>query len=173
VQTKWSDRVRVLTSSDAGAYQRLRTEMLLDSPASFLSAPGDDIAEDRAVLAKKLDEAENKVLAIEGEDGAGLIAAGGIYRSPRLKMRHYAMIWGVYTSPAWRRRGCSRALMEGAIGLARSWDGVEMINIGVSVNAPSALRLYESLGFVAWGREPRVTRVGAETFDEIHLAMEL
>ena len=65
------------------------------------------------------------------------------------------------------------ALMEAAIALARTWGGVEMINIAVSANSPGALRLYESLGFVQWGREPRVTRVGGSTYDEIHLAMDL
>ncbi|MEZ6241630.1 MAG: GNAT family protein [Phycisphaerales bacterium] len=165
-------RPRKLTPDDADAYLRLRHEMLLDSPWAFLSSPGDDVAEDRVEFGKKLREPENAILAIDGEDGS-LLAVAGVYRVSRLKMRHWASIWGVYTTPSARRRGFSRAVTSGAIETARSWGGVEMINIAVSANSPGAQCLYESLGFVAWGREPNVTRVGDRTYDEIHLAMRL
>ncbi len=164
--------VRRLGPGDAGAYQAIRREMLLDSPWAFLSAPGDDIAEERVVLEEKLRDPENAILAADG-DGGGLVSVAGVYRNTRQKMRHWAHVWGVYTAPSARRQGLSRAVVAEAIGVARSWEGVEMLGIAASANAPAAVRLYESLGFVAWGREPNVTRVDAGTFDEIHLAMEL
>lgn len=45
----------------------------------------------------------------------------------------------------------------------------------MSVNAQNkaALRLYESLGFIAYGTEPRSTRVGELFYDEHHLALLL
>ncbi len=164
---------RRLGPDDAEAYQQFRNEMLLDSPWSFLSSPGDDIAEDRVVLREKLRDPENVIIAVEDPADRVMISVAGVYRIQRVKMRHWASIWGVYTTPRARRRGCSRAAVGAAIEVARSWEGVEMLNIGVSANAPGALRLYESLGFVAWGREPCVTRVGGQTYDEIHLAMRI
>lgn len=162
-----------LAPNDAERYQALRREMLEDSPWSFLGSAGDDSAEDTAVLRRRMSDPENVILAIERKGGEDLASVVGIRRIERLKMRHYASIWGVYTTPSNRRRGYSRALLEAAVALARTWGGVEMINIAVSANAPGALRLYESLGFEKWGREPRVIRIGDSTYDEIHLAMNL
>ena len=163
--------VRRLGPGDAAAYQAIRREMLEDAPWAFLASPGDDSAEDTAQLQRRLRDPENVILAVDAP--GGLAAVAGVRRIERMKMRHWASVWGVYTSPAHRRRGCSRALLERAVALARTWGGVEMIGIGVSANAPEALRLYESVGFVVWGREPSVTRVGGSTYDEIHLAMAL
>lgn len=163
--------VERLGPGDAAAYQAIRREMLADSPWSFLASPGDDSAEDTGQLERRLRDPENVILAVRS--GEGLAAVAGVRRIERMKMRHWASVWGVYTSPAYRRRGYSRALLEGAIALARTWGGVEMIGIAASANAPEAIGLYESVGFVAWGREPNVTRVGQNTYDEIHLAMSL
>ncbi|MFI4896410.1 MAG: GNAT family N-acetyltransferase [Phycisphaerales bacterium JB059] len=160
-----------LGGADAGAYQAIRREMLEDAPWAFLASRGDDSAEDTAQLQRRLRDPENVILAVRSPEGVAAVA--GVRRIERMKMRHWASVWGVYTSPSYRRRGYSRALLEGAIELVRTWGGVEMLGIAVSANAPEALRLYESVGFVAWGREPRVTRVGQNTYDEIHLAMSL
>lgn len=165
--------IRKLTPNDVEAYQALRREMLLDSPWAFLGSVGDDGAEDLGLMRRRLSDPENVILAVDRDGGDALAAVAGVRRIGRLKMRHYASIWGVYTTPDARRRGYSRALMTEAIALARTWGGVEMIGIGVSANSPGALRLYESLGFFAWGREPRVTRVGENTYDEVHLALAL
>lgn len=162
-----------LCLDDAERYQALRREMLEDSPWAFLGSIGDDGAEDTALMRRRLSDPENVILAIEHEGGEDLASVAGVRRIERLKMRHYASIWGVYTTPSHRRRGHSRALLDAAVALTRTWGGVEMINIAVSVNSPGALRLYESLGFVQWGREPRVIRIGDSTYDEIHLAMDL
>lgn len=165
--------IRRLTPEDAEAYLAIRMEMLEDSPWAFLGSPEEARREGARLIRKRLANPENAILGIERESGEGLAAVAGVRRMERLKVRHWAAIWGVYTTPRERRRGRSRALMIEAIGLARSWEGVEMIDIAVSANSPGALRLYESLGFVAWGREPRVTRVGDQTYDEIHLALRL
>lgn len=63
--------------------------------------------------------------------------------------------------------------MQAAIELARTWHGVDFLDIGVSENSPEAQRLYESLGFRAWGRQPEVTRFEQRRYDEIFMALRL
>jgi L-amino acid N-acyltransferase YncA len=43
----------------------------------------------------------------------------------------------------------------------------------VSENAPEAQRLYESLGFQQWGREPEATQHEGRRYDEIHMTLKL
>ena len=114
-----------LTPGDAERYQAIRREMLLDAPWAFLASPGDDSAEDTALLRRRLRDPENVILAIEREGGDGLAAVAGIRRIERMKMRHWASVWGVYTTPDERGRGHARALLTEAIARARTWGGVE------------------------------------------------
>ena len=60
-------------------------------------------------------------------------------------------------------------MLEAAIQHGERLDGVEILQLSVSVEAPGARRLYESLGFTAWGREPRAVRVGERQVDEVHM----
>jgi ribosomal protein S18 acetylase RimI-like enzyme len=55
---------------------------------------------------------------------------------------------------------------------ARGW-GVDYVDLGVSDNSPEALRLYESFGFRAWGREPEATEHNGRRYDEIHMTLRL
>ena len=66
-----------------------------------------------------------------------------------------------------------RAVVCAAIDLARSWDGVDYVDLGVSENAPDARNLYERLGFVAWGREPESLQIDDRRFDEIYMCLRL
>jgi ribosomal protein S18 acetylase RimI-like enzyme len=160
-----------LTPADAGRYVRLRRRMLLDTPAAFAASPEDDVASDEAFVADVLARAENAILAVEA--GGELVAVAGVARQSKAKFAHRADIWGVYVEPAHRGAGHARAVLAAAIDLARSWPGVDWVDIGVSAATPGAQRLYESLGFVAWGREPEASLVGGERHDEVFMALRL
>lgn len=145
--------------------------MLLDAPEAFAASPEDDVVSDEAFVARALGP-ENAIFAVAGGDDE-LVAVAGVVRQTKVKFRHRADVWGVYVAPAHRGKGHARAALAAAIELARSWDGVEWIDIGVSAATAGAQRLYESLGFVAWGREPAATAIGEARHDEIFLALRL
>ena len=63
--------------------------------------------------------------------------------------------------------------MTAAIEVARRWEGVDYLDLGVSENAPAAQALYESLGFRAWGREPESLEVDGRRYDEIFMSLRL
>ncbi|MCA9292611.1 MAG: GNAT family N-acetyltransferase [Phycisphaerales bacterium] len=163
---------RPLTPDDAPRYVALRLRMVTESPWSFLGTPGDDAGLDEAIMAQRLAEPENKIFAVEGDAGE-LIAAAGIYRSPRIKTQHKANIWGVYVAPEARGRGLGRAVMQSAIDAARTWPGVCVISLSVTERAPAAKALYESLGFKTWGVEPNATGLDGQYIDEIWMQLVL
>lgn len=161
--------------------------MLVDAPWAFGASPDDDVAVYVAGLAEHLAEDRNAIFAIEEEgvpgvaspdrEGSGgqprLVAAAGISRMKRRKFAHRARIWGVFVEPEYRGRGLGRAVVGAALDLARSWAGVDYVDLAVSENAPEALRLYESLGFEAWGREPAAVEHEGRRYDEIHMTLRL
>ena len=100
-----------------------------------------------------------------------LIAVAGVYRSPRIKTQHKANIWGVYVAPEARGRGLGRAVVQGAIDLARTWPGVHVVCLSCSERAAAALALYRSMGFVQWGLEPDAVRIDDESAAEVHMQL--
>jgi len=164
-----------LTSADVDLYLSLRRRMLADSPWAFGASPEDDRALDPAQVRAFLDEPENAVLAIalEEEGERRLVAAAGVFRAQKRKAAHRAAIWGVFVEPAHRGSGFGRAVLEACLDLARDWPGVDYVDLSVSERSPEALRLYERLGFRAWGREPEATDIDGQRYDEIHLTLRL
>jgi ribosomal protein S18 acetylase RimI-like enzyme len=160
-----------LTPADAARYVRLRRLMLADAPEAFSASPEDDVVLDEAFVARALAEPQNAIFAVA--DGAELVAAAGVRRQTRPKFRHRADVWGVYVAPPYRGRGHGRAILAAAIALARTWPGVDWLGLGVSAATPAAQKLYEDLGFVAWGREPEATEVNGRRHDEIFMSLRL
>jgi len=164
--------VRALTPADAPLYTALRREMLHDSPWSFASSPGDDVALTPNFIETKLAEPGQAIAGAFDEAASGqarLIGAAGLFRDHHVKMAHRARLWGVYIVPAARRRGTAARVVSLALDIARSWPGVNSVGLSVSARADNARRLYERLGFTAWGHEPDVIRIGGESCDEVHM----
>jgi RimJ/RimL family protein N-acetyltransferase len=161
--------IRLLTGEDAPAYAALRAEMVVREPHAFLAAPGDDHAGDAESVRRYLAREEHAIAGAFLAGAGGLVGVAGVYREARVKRRHRAAVWGVYTTPAARGRGVGRRLMEACLALAGSWRGVEVIGLSASVRSEAAIRLYESVGFRRWGVEPDCIRVEGEALDEVHM----
>jgi ribosomal protein S18 acetylase RimI-like enzyme len=190
-----------LTPADAARYARLRRDMLDDAPWAFEASPGDDRALDLDHLARYLADDHRAIFAVAagadlaasaavspGADlptdaalGVGadlgtrtdLIAAAAVVRGAPPKFAHRATIWGVFVAPPHRGLGLGRAVVAAAIDLARAWTGVDYVDLGVSARSPEARRLYESLGFQAWGRQPETTAHDGQRHDEIFMTLRL
>lgn len=171
-----------LTADDASRLQALRAESLVSDPWAFGATPDEDSFKSADVTRTILSDTLHAVFAIEHPDRGGdntgerdghsrlpLIALAIISRAPRSRQAHTAVIWGVYTTPAFRRRGLSRAVMTACIAHAPTWPGVQRISLSVSARSPQARALYESLGFTTWGTEPDCVRIGPDTAAEHHM----
>lgn len=179
-----------LTIADAARLRALRAESLLAEPWAFGASPGQDRFESEQLTRETLEDPDHAIFAIEHPDHARhhdrnantrpgddlnaaplapLIAMAGIARSVRIKQPHIAMIWGVYTTPAFRRRGLSRAVVSACIAHAPAWPAVQRIVLSVSDRTPGTRALYESLGFTTWGTEPDCVRIGPDSAAEHHM----
>jgi RimJ/RimL family protein N-acetyltransferase len=161
-------RIRRLVKADAARYVELRREMLADTPVAFLGDLDDDECLDLELMEARLSSSESPIFCAENGEGE-FCSVAGFYRDRRAKMRHRGTVWGVFTRPGYRRLGLSRRVLETAVRHASAMEGLELLHLSVSVEAPGAQALYESLGFTAWGREPRAVMVDGRQVDEIHM----
>ena len=84
--------------------------------------------------------------------------------------RHKTHLWGVFVSPAERRKGVGRSIVSAAIGHAFA-NGASRVNLQVFVPNPEAIALYQSLGFVEYGREPEAVCLDGVYFDGLHMSL--
>lgn len=163
---------RRLAPDDAEEVVRLRREMLIDAPLSFLGSLEDDQGLDLEVVRERLAHPRNASFGAFGPDGA-LVSHCGLVTQEREKLRHKAYVVAVYTSPPARRRGLGAQLLGMALDHARSLEGVDVVALSASPGAHAARALYRRFGFREWGVEPRALRYRGVEDGEVHMSLDL
>lgn len=162
--------VRLLNADDASAFRALRLQALLAAPQAFGASPEEESALPLAQLAHRLTPGPGQ--AVFGH-GAPLDSCIGLLRQCSLKQAHKALIWGMYVAPALRGNGLGRALLQAAIARAETMPGLQQLHLSVTQGNTAALRLYQRLGFEAYGCEPAALRVHGRDLDEILMVRRL
>ena len=152
--------IRPLGSPDAAAFQQLRLRGLLEAPEAFGSTYAEEQGLSLDWVAEHLAPVAGSAQVVLGafseasHDGGELLGLIGCVQETKLKIRHKAMIWGMYVAPEARGRGIGSALLERVIAEARGWPGVEKLTLTVVERAHAARALYHAAGFRPFGFEP-------------------
>lgn len=161
---------RLLRGADAEALVALRLAVVADSPRGMgLTLAEEELRPLDSFRAQLSARAPSGVFGIFIADRLAA-AAGVLWPTVYPSGAHKAVLWGVFTAPSARRRGFARALAAHAVVHAFQ-HGARRVYLSVYMPNPEATRLYESLGFVATGREPEVLRLGNEYFDIQYMSM--
>jgi len=163
--------IRILGAEDAAAFRQLRGERLVSEPRAFGESPAEHEARPLESFRKKLAETKDDDFVLGAFDGDRLIGAAGFSRIQRVKRRHKGGVWGMFVIPEYRRRGIARALLEALLERVRKLPDLRLVELSVTVEP--ARKLYESLGFIAWGREPASLWLDGEFIDEDHMVLDL
>lgn len=158
--------IRLLSSQDAAAYQRLRLRALQESPTAFSSSYEDEAGRTLAEIAARVTPAVDGAICTLGafadDELAGFVS---LIHPQRKKLRHGAELAGMYVAPEYRRRGYGHALMNAVIARAQSLDGVRQLKLGVNATNKAALQLYQSAGFIPVGMEPDALCIDGRYYD--------
>ncbi|MDN2714199.1 GNAT family N-acetyltransferase [Janthinobacterium sp. SUN120] len=162
--------IRLLTPADTAAFCALRLRAILDSPSSFSSSREDELARTPEEHVQRIADSPLH-RAFGAFDGERLVGLAGLRRESMRQLSHKALLWGVFVDVAQRGKGVARRLVNACIAQAEADPAVMQVHLSVNAENNAALGLYESLGFIAYGTEPRSMRVGELFYDEHHLAL--
>lgn len=161
-------RIIVVQPEQASSYREIRLRGLREHPEAF--------GETAATFAEKpLETIQTQIQS--GFRGGGFILAAlseggsilgvvGLTVTDAEKTRHRGLVWGMYVVPEARGQRIATRLIENLIHRAEQNEHLEQIHLAVVTTNVAAIRLYKTLGFTAYGTDPRVIRVGSLYFDE-------
>jgi ribosomal protein S18 acetylase RimI-like enzyme len=158
--------IQRLTPIDADSFRAIRLEALKANPEAFGSTFEFEDKLDLNWFAGRL---ENSHVLGAFRIGA-LIGTVGFAIQQGQKNAHKGRLWGMYVRPSSRRAGVGRLLVNAALDVARA--NVELVQLSVVRENRPARKLYESVGFVEFGMEPKASKLGDQYYDEAHMALD-
>jgi GNAT superfamily N-acetyltransferase len=117
---------------------------------------------------------ERRMRLLVGLDEEGRVAATAFlaYNTHRLK-RHWIWLYTVMVHPGHQGRGCGRDLMDAAERAARTFDGIDAIQLSCR-GGTGVDRFYAKCGYKEVGRVPGAIRVAAgDDRDDILMLLPL
>ncbi|WP_329520174.1 GNAT family N-acetyltransferase [Spirillospora sp. NBC_01491] len=142
-------RVRQAAEDDVPELVRLRA-MLFETLGGEFFNPSSAGADWRdalgRVLKQKLTDDDAQILVVDGDDGLAACGIGTIeqwFPGPHSRNGRIGHVIGVVTAPEYRRRGYSRAVMQGLLDWFRGRDVVRVDLYASTGGEP----LYRELGF--------------------------
>jgi RimJ/RimL family protein N-acetyltransferase len=164
--------IRPAKAADAAAYRAhmlaILAEPRIDTPYMPDEYPRTEEEEaENIALYTALDNALF-LLAVTPDDAVAgsLRLLGGTLRA----VRHAADL-ALYVSAPYRGQGVGRRLMEVGLDWARRGSSLRRIQLEVYARNTSAIRLYQSLGFVVEGRRVKAVFQDDEFLDELLMGL--
>ncbi|WP_332744218.1 GNAT family N-acetyltransferase [Hydrogenophaga sp.] len=146
--------VALLKPSDAPRYRALMLEAYELATDAFTSTPEERVAEPESFWINRIADPSGMGAAFGAFAGGELVGTVAVEFSAKPKTRHKALVIGMYVSPQARGTGAGKALIEACIQYATGKEGILVLNLTVTEGNASAIGLYRSAGFVAFGTEP-------------------
>ncbi len=164
-------QVRVLGVNDVASFVTIRKAMLAGAPQAYTADVESDPGCDPIHLKQRMG---TEGFAIVGAfEGGRLIGVAGLSRETRSKLKHRAIVWGVWVEPDCRRKGAAEALVRKCIEVARTWPGMVSVSLSACITQTAAIRVYKRVGFEAWGVEPAMIHVDGAFHHEVHMRYAL
>jgi cyclohexyl-isocyanide hydratase len=155
--------LRTLEPSDDSGYSALWRYGLVEHGHFFRSALDDDGA--AGIPTRFTPDSFTLGAFIDGR----LIGITSLERERAAKLRHKALISRMFVRPDAEGSGVGKLLLREAIVRAEALGDLRQVYLTVLATNERAQRLYASLGFRGYAREPDAVRIGDGFVDEIQM----
>lgn len=163
------NQIRNIEVAEVEDFWKLRLEALRTNPEAFGATYEEASSTPLDTIKDRLQANDNQyTLGAYTEDGK-LVGMAGFKREASLKTSHRSFIWGMFVTPAYRKHGIGRMLMEEILKRAGQVPGLEQINLCVVSSNEGALKLYLALGFETFGYEKNALKHNGVYYDEEHM----
>jgi GNAT superfamily N-acetyltransferase len=165
--------IRRLVESDTEAFRELRLRALREHPEAFIDDYEAEAAKTVEQAAEQLGAATAENLYLGAIVNGRLVGMAHFNRQEGSKLRHRALIGGMYVTPEMRGQGIGKALVERCVQHAGSLPDLEDIVLWVILENEGAKALYEATGFEVFCIEPRAFKIEGRYYDAAGMILRL
>ena len=144
--------IRRLIPTDLAAYRQIRLESLKNDPDNYGSTFEEESKSPKLVFEKYILEQTPGNRMFGAFDGDTLVGISGFFGDTRQRVLHRAKVTQVYLDPSYRGHGIAKRLLTHLIEEAFKIESLESLQLEAVDSNKTAVGLYESLGFVSYGR---------------------
>jgi ribosomal protein S18 acetylase RimI-like enzyme len=159
--------IRRLQPEDTEAYRALWFYGITEHSECFRISPDDDSPMGIPTRFKP------DSFTLGAFSGRNLIGIVSFERDSRVKARHKGLIFRMFVHPDAAGRGAGNALLQHLISSAKDLGDLRYLYLTVLASNTRAIRLYSSLRFREFAREPGGVLIDGDYVDELQMAHQL
>lgn len=166
--------IRKLTKDNAREFWELRFRALREDGHAFGATYEEEIKKPIQSLIEIFNNnyikpINNNFILGAFNDENKIMGVIGLYRETRIKLKHKATIWGMYIIPEYRRKGVAKELITELINISKTMEELEQLNLAVVSSNIKAIKLYNTLEFVTYGKEKNAIKSNNKYYDEDYM----
>jgi RimJ/RimL family protein N-acetyltransferase len=162
-------RICTLTASDVNKYRELMLEAYTLAADAFTTTAEERALEPESWWIKRIADPKGLGASFGAFEEDSLVATVAVEYSAKPKLKHAALIIGMYVRETARGRGAGKALLMAAMDHASLRPGIKVITLTVTEGNVPAIRLYGNAGFQAWGTQPMAIATPSGYNGRVHM----
>jgi RimJ/RimL family protein N-acetyltransferase len=164
--------IRPAQEVSAQAFRTLRLEAVHLHPEAFGAEYAAEFGHPATFWEERLHSAGSEGTVFFATQNESFIGMCGIQRRNSPKIKHSAIIWGVYVQADWRGLQIAERLIASCTGWAQT-QGIKIVKLAVVNTNTAAIRCYASCGFKVYGIEPQALCYNGVMYDELLMARSI
>ena len=166
-------QIKRLTPADAMADKALMLYAYAQADDAFTSTPQERALQPDDWWVHRIADPAGLSLVWGAFAEVGLVGTVSAEFSARAKTRHKALIVAMFVREECRGEGVARELMRACIQHGLTREGLRLLQLEVTQGNVPAERLYQSLGFQAYGVEPMAVWTPHGFRAKVHMFLDL
>ncbi len=158
--------IRKLQPHESTIYRETRLACLKNTPEYFGSTYEEEILNPKLKFETFIENDSPDHFIFGAFDAEKLIGIVGFDHMERKRARHRGEIVGMYLDSNYRGLIIGEKLLRQVLEYAFTLDGIEQAQLSVVAGNKSAIKLYEKVGFKAFGIQLKYFKVGDEYVDQ-------
>ncbi|HEX5837856.1 MAG TPA: GNAT family N-acetyltransferase [Anaerolineales bacterium] len=158
--------IRKLHPDESALYRAIRLQCLKTEPDHFGSTYEEESSTPQLKFESWIKQDDPDHVMFGAFDEGQLIGIVGFARQERQRARHRGEVVQMYVDASHRGQRVGEGLLRGLLDQVFTLEGVEQVQLSVVAHNRAAIRLYERIGFRAFGVQPNYFKVGVHYFDQ-------
>ena len=151
--------IRKIQPHESTLYRSIRLACLKNAPDNFGSTYEEEANNPKLEFETFIEKDESEQFMFGAFDKGTLIGIVGFARMKRQKARHRGEIVQMYVDAKYRGQNIGDKLLRGLAEQAFLLEGIEQLQLSVIAGNHAAIKLYEKVGFKAFGLHPQYFKI--------------